>query len=152
MASLPKRPRLPRFSYRGLFAYSITLAAHNRNQYFREGEIVELLRPILEDCCRDLGFTLHGYCFMPDHLHLLVQGLSEQSDLRQFLTRFKQVSGYRFKALYGKRLWQPSYYDHVLRKGEEIQTVVRYILFNPVRAGLVDDFRKYPYSGSRYLK
>jgi len=89
---------------------------------------------------------------MPDHLHLLVQGLSGQSDLKRCISRFKQMSGYRFKRRYGKQLWQPSYYDHVLRKGEDIATVMKYILLNPVRAGLAEDFREYPYSNSKYAK
>jgi hypothetical protein len=46
------------------------------------------------------------------------------------------------------RLWQPQYYDHVLRDEEDTLRVARYIIVNPVRAGLVTSPRDYPFSGS----
>jgi hypothetical protein len=46
------------------------------------------------------------------------------------------------------KLWQPSYYDHVLRKDEDTLNVARYILDNPVRKGLVKHFLEYGFSGS----
>jgi len=58
------------------------------------------------------------------------------------------MSGYYFKNKYGVNLWHLSYYDHVIRNDEEIKTAARYILENPVRKGLVKDFRGYPFSGS----
>jgi len=39
-------------------------------------------------------------------------------------------------------------YDHVLRKEESIEGVARYILDNPVRKGLVSDYKEYPFSWS----
>jgi hypothetical protein len=48
----------------------------------------------------------------------------------------------------GRGLWQAGYYDRILRHDEDSLTVVRYILENPVRAGLVSRFSDYPYSGS----
>jgi len=41
-----------------------------------------------------------------------------------------------------------AYYDHVLRDEEDGMAVAHYIIANPVRAGLCDDVRAYPYSGS----
>jgi len=63
---------------------------------------------------------------------------------------FKQRSGYAYRRLTGDRevLWQKSYYDHVLRRDEDLSDAARYIWGNPVRAGLVDNARDYPYSGS----
>ncbi len=46
----------------------------------------------------------------------------------------------------GDELWQINYYDHVLRSDEATEKVARYILENPVRKGLVEDFRNYPFS------
>lgn len=44
--------------------------------------------------------------------------------------------------------WQKDYYDHIIRRPEDVQKHVRYILDNPVRKGLVDDWKKYPFKGS----
>jgi putative transposase len=84
---------------------------------------------------------------MPDHLHLLLAG-EENSSLKDFMKIFKQRSGFYFKQRYNAPLWQPSYYDHVSRKEESLEEVARYIFENPVRKGLVDDWREYPLLGS----
>jgi len=50
------------------------------------------------------------------------------------------------------KLWQPSFYDHVLRNDEDLPAVARYILNNPVRKGLVDHYTEYVFSGSLVFK
>jgi len=84
---------------------------------------------------------------MPDHLHLLMGG-RDRSDLREFMKDFKQVSAYNYKKEFNETLWQRSYHEHVLRCEEAVEDIAEYILNNPVRAGLVQDLRQYPYSGS----
>ncbi len=46
------------------------------------------------------------------------------------------------------QLWEANYYEHVLRNDEATRAVARYIVQNPVRKGIVEDYSKYPYSGS----
>ena len=89
-----------------------------------------------------------AYCFMPDHVHLLVEGLSEAADALAFVHRAKQLSAYEFSKTFGQRLWQPSFNDHILRDDEATLSVVRYIFENPVRAGLVKSPEDYPFLGS----
>ena len=106
-----------------------------------------------------MGFKVWAYCFMPDHLHLLVEGIAENADLKRFISLFKQVSGYKyvqnvtqcFNADEKPKLWQPGFYDHVLRKEEDLVEVARYIFNNPVRKGLVGHYSDYSYSGSLVL-
>ena len=85
---------------------------------------------------------------MPDHVHLLIEGCTETADARAFVHQAKQRAAYAFTQRWAARLWQPSYYDRVLRDDEETLAVARYILENPVRAGLVDSPTKYPFLGS----
>lgn len=85
---------------------------------------------------------------MPDHVHLLVQGKTGDADLKKFVTGFKQKSGYEFKRKYHRNLWHVSFYDPVLRKEENVLETIKYILNNPVRKGLVDDYKKYRLSGA----
>jgi len=96
---------------------------------------------------------------MPNHLHLLLEGNNDDSDLRKFIAAFKQTTGY-FYSIAEKRqgaetvskrkesLWQPSYYDHIVRNDEATMEILRYIANNPVRKGLVQNFLDYPYTGS----
>src|SRR5688572_8883696 len=60
---------------------------------------------------------------------------------RRVLFKWKQLAGYAHKRRTGELLWQPSYYDHVLRDDEETSSAVRYVLENPVRKGLVKTSR-----------
>jgi REP element-mobilizing transposase RayT len=85
---------------------------------------------------------------MPDHLHLLVMGTRPDAHLPRFVNIAKQHSGYEFAKATGSRLWDTGYYDRVLRDSEATEAVARYILSNPVRAGLVTSVADYPFLGS----
>ena len=85
---------------------------------------------------------------MPDHVHLLAAGGQPASDGRRFITRAKQFSGYHYQRVFKERLWQRYGYEHVLRAHEDLFRTARYILENPIRAGLVRSVRDYPYVGS----
>ena len=66
------------------------------------------------------SFPLPAFA-MPDHLHFLATANSSASDLAPFVSAFKQRTGYRYlKACRGK-LWQPQYYEHILREAEDLQ-------------------------------
>ncbi len=41
-------------------------------------------------------------------------------------------------------LWQKSFYNHALRKNEDVRAIARYIVSNPLRAGLVENIGDYP--------
>src|SRR5207249_4343010 len=83
-----------------------------------------------------------------DHLHLLIEAQSESSDCKRFIKDAKQFSGFYYKKAFSMKLWQRYGFERVLRDNEETLTVARYILENPVRAGLVARVEDYPYLGS----
>jgi REP element-mobilizing transposase RayT len=85
---------------------------------------------------------------MPDHVHVIATGVSAESDLRAFMDGWKQKTGHTHKHATSSRLWQGGYFDHILRAEEDRAAVIRYLLENPIRAGLVQELRKYPYWGS----
>jgi REP element-mobilizing transposase RayT len=85
---------------------------------------------------------------MPDHLHALIEGLAENSDLLKCTKMFRQRSGHSYRAQNDGRLWQEGYVDRFLRTEEATIDVARYVVGNPIRAGLCDDVREYPQLGS----
>ena len=85
---------------------------------------------------------------MPDHCHLLVEGRSEGSDVWRCAVDFKRKSGYWLVNNHSQAEWQKGFYDHILRQDEDLIRQVRYILGNPLRKGLVEDWQVYPYKGS----
>ncbi|OFW15886.1 MAG: hypothetical protein A3H29_11995 [Acidobacteria bacterium RIFCSPLOWO2_02_FULL_67_21] len=88
---------------------------------------------------------------MPDHVHLLVEGTTLESDVRRFVKRTKQRSGQVYSRTNEHRLWDEGYYDRVLRSDTDVREVARYIVWNPVRAGLSSTPGEYPYLGSDLL-
>jgi putative transposase len=145
----PRRPgRILGFDYVGYHRYSLTTCTRHRKPFFTDPSLVESILANIRQCCDVNQFALFAYCFMPDHLHLLVEGRAENSDLQQFMSRWKQSTGFSHKKRTGEFLWQESYFDHVLRDDEETWRAARYILENPVRKCLVANFQEYPFSGS----
>jgi putative transposase len=140
-------PRLRSFDYAGPYAYFITCATYQKRPYFKTKEIVDVVLPVLRQSGEKNDFGIYAYCFMPDHLHILLVG-EGKSSLHRFMKTFKQESSFAFTRAHAGLLWQRSYYDHVLRKEEELEDVALYILNNPVRKRLVDDYKSYAFAGS----
>ena len=143
-----KRTRLKDFDYRGYYRYFLTLCTSHKTPILGDASIVEWLTNVLVDKSKHHGFKIWAYCFMPDHLHLLIEGTTANSDMRRFISGYKQLTGFSLKKKIGQSLWQMNYFDHVLRKEEDTLNVTRYILNNPVRRGLVDDYKDYKHLGS----
>jgi len=141
-------PRLKEFSYTGLHRYSLTICVRQRKPVFVSHESVELVLAQLVHTASRNQFAVIAYCFMPDHLHLLVESITDDSNLTEFVRVFKQCSSYHWKTAFGHHLWQRSYFEHVLRDDESPVKAARYILGNPLRAGMVESVEDYPFLGS----
>ncbi len=136
------------FTYVGKYRYSLRFCTHQRNRVFVSDEPVTLVLGQILRAADECGFAVVVYCFMPDHLHLLVEGETGDSDCKRFIMRAKQFSGFYYSQRFGIRLWQRYGFERVLREAEPTESVARYILENPVRAGLVARPGEYPYLGS----
>jgi REP element-mobilizing transposase RayT len=121
-----------------------------RKPFFLTTTHAELSLDALEVSRQKHRATIHAYCVMPDHFHVLV-GLPEGGSLQKFVRLFKQLSGYHLKQVIGDFAWQTSYYDHVLRNEETIHDVAIYIWQNPVEEGLAATWEEYPFSGPQAL-
>jgi putative transposase len=144
------RPRrLEAADYKGYRAYFLTICTHNRTRPFTDAAIVApVLRQFLRVAAGQRVEVL-AYCFMPDHLHLIVMAHGVNTDLQRFVRLPKQCSGFAFTRATGRRLWQDSYFDRTLRNVEELPALVEYIIRNPLRAGLVRAPTDYPHWGSQ---
>jgi putative transposase len=136
------------FDYLGPRQYFLTFCTYSRIRCFVTDDAVATVRTQVERAAAEQDIALIAYCYMPDHVHFLAEGKAENSDCLQFIARGKQFSGYHYRAKFNHRLWQRYGYEHALRSHEEAISVARYIMENPVRAGLVERIEDYPYSGS----
>jgi putative transposase len=147
----PRRPRLTEQQYLGRCRYSLTLCTSGRHKAFIDKDAVTLTLSQILRAGKEHRFALTAYCFMPDHVHLLVEGCAPHCNLERYVHAAKQFSGFAYARHAERRLWQHSYFDHALRGNESTQRAVRYILENPIRAGLVRIVDEYPFSGSETL-
>ncbi len=140
--------RLPGFAYRGCHRYFLTYGTFARTRVFVARDPVAQVSAQFLRAAVEQRFQILTYCFMPDHVHLLVEAMDDASDGKAFIARSKQYSGFHFKTRTGCRLWQRDSFERVLRDTEGSLAVSRYILANPVRGGLVTAPFDYPFSGS----
>jgi len=85
---------------------------------------------------------------MPDHLHLILQGQDEQSDLYATILDFKHSGGIYLWQSHSHCHLQKNFYDHLIRSANELATQLTYVAENPIRRGLVSRWQDYPFTGS----
>lgn len=125
--------------------YLITFCTHNRHKILTGSVAIALSRYISKVTVKkDHQFLC--WVVMPDHVHLLVQ-LGAYESLSELMRRIKASSSIALKRMAGVtgKVWQSGYHDRTIRKEEDLKGVARYIVANPIRAGLVKSVRYYPY-------
>ena len=104
----------------------------------------QLLRLFDESC-----FECDVLVIMPDHLHFIAHKKDSQSRERLYdLVRLlKSKSLYLLKKanVVVRTFWQHGYYEHVIRNERDWTEKARYVLDNPIKAGLVASHQDYPY-------
>jgi putative transposase len=147
----PKRksPRLKDYDYTTSNAvFFLTSRARFNRQVFKNSDFnLQCINYIKEET-RRLGHAVYVFCLMPEHLHLLSNPLESGISITQYMdgliskiTRLSWSYGF-----FGK-LMQRSFYDHIVRKEEDLRRIAEYILNNPVRRGLVQKWEDYLYCG-----
>ena len=146
---MPNRPgRLPGFQYLGFNSYFLTICTDHRLRAFDDLEFGRWAIDQLLMQARARSFAVIAYCLMPDHVHLLVRGQAVTSDLRSFILSWNTRTAFAWRQRYGGRLWQSGYFDRVLREDDHPYSVARYILMNPVKAGLAPTPADYALCGT----
>lgn len=140
--------RLPCHDYSESRPYHVTWGTlHRARSLCREGLARAVIQCMEAEAAR-ASVDLHVYCVMPDHVHVLLTP-RDGANVVRFVQAVKSRATRAHWALGGEgRLWQRGFYDHVLRREESTPRIAEYILANPVRAGLVEDPRAYPFSRS----
>jgi len=93
------------------------------------------------------GYHLCCYCIMPNHVHIVVALPDNAPPLAKTLQALKGYSSFQANKLLGLNdaFWQAESYDHIVRP-DELERIISYVLENPVKVGLVDEWQKWPYS------
>jgi len=126
--------------------YHLTTTTLHRQPVFNDPYAARvLIRALRAEEERGRAHTL-AFVVMPDHLHWLVE-LADSATLASVVGDVKSVTAHRL----GGHLWQAGYYDHALRRDEDVRTLERYMIANPLRAGLVERLGDYPHWDAIWL-
>ncbi len=147
-----KHIRLPRALYHQIGAVcSVTVCVRDRRPLFADGDVAGGMINVLGCHAAKTGVPVYAYCVMPDHIHLVL-GPSPSTDIIDFVGQYKNLAQ---RAAWSRGVtgsfWQRRFWDHFLRKDEQLEQVISYVLNNPVRRGMVSNWREYGFSGSLAL-
>ncbi|MBQ2279320.1 MAG: transposase [Clostridia bacterium] len=150
-----KHPRLSNYDYSAAGAYFITICTQNRKRLFSDIEKTDENPPLVQltafgKIAEDQLFQLEERypfvrigCFviMPDHIHVLIQLISRgaeenpRTDLNGIICAYKSlvVRQIQNEYRYYDKIFQTSYFEHVLRNRQDYEETEKYIRNNPVR-------------------
>ncbi|RQW28246.1 transposase [Rhodobacteraceae bacterium CH30] len=133
-------------------AYLLTSVTRERLPVFADFRCVRLLVRTLQQADQLGRSQTLAFVVMPDHLHWLLQLGS--CSLALLMNQVKAQSACAVNAYCqckGRAVWQKGFHDHALRHEEDLAAVARYIVANPLRAGLVQRIGDYPHWDAVWL-
>lgn len=138
--------RRPRLFAPGLL-YHVIVRGNHRQKTFRTRRDYEAYFERLARYRQKHKVSLHAYCLMPNHVHLLLE--CSRTPLAKFMQGLQQSYTQYFNLSHCKvgHLFQGRYKAIICERDEYLLELVRYIHLNPVRAKLVKSVEQYPYSG-----
>jgi putative transposase len=141
-------PRLPREYYQGDSVVHWTLPVFDRATGWLSDPFHSNFRELMLHAAVREGLFCPVYCLMPDHIHLLWMGLRLDSDQRNGMAFLRT----HLKPLLAPAKFQPQAHDHVLRAEDRRKNAFaqgcRYILENPIRAGLAERVSDWKFMGA----
>lgn len=141
-------PRLARIVIPGL-PHHVTQRGVRRERVFFGPEDHLAYRRLLAAAARKSGTEIWAYCFMPNHIHLIVVP-SIADGLRQTLAdpQRRYAIAINRRQGWSGHLWQARYGSLVMDE-RHLANAVRYVSLNPVRAKLVKRAEDWPWSSVR---
>jgi putative transposase len=124
--------------------YLLTTVVAYRRPLFKDVDLAREVSRCIHDPHTWGDARLLCWVLMPDHWHGLVQ-LGERDSLALVMNRFKARTAKKLHCIQANVVWERGFHDRALRNHEDVHGVARYIVSNPVRAGLTDGVLAYPY-------
>lgn len=126
--------------------YHVILRGINRQIIFEDDQDFQKLLETLRDNKEKSGYEIYAYCFMSNHIHLLIKEGTEE--LGTVFKRIGVTYVYWYNWKYNRRghLFQDRYKSEAVENDSYFLTVLRYIHQNPLKAGMVNKISEYPWS------
>jgi len=126
--------------------YHITSRGDRREAiYLDDGDREDFL-DLLGAVCRRFNWTVHSYCLMTNHYHLLVE--TPDANLSQGMRQLNGVYTQSFNRRHSRvgHVFQGRFKGILVQKSAYLLELSRYVVLNPVRAGMVEDAGDWPWS------
>lgn len=132
--------------------YFVTTVVNNRLPIFESFQLARMLVQCMKETHNKYDFTFICWVIMPDHVHWLIQ-LKSSARLELIIKHLKANSAIRLNRFLNRSgsFWQENYYDHAVRREENVRKFARYVLANPIRAGLVTRIEQYSHWDAIFL-
>ena len=132
-------------------AYLLTAVTYQRYPTFQDWRLARLLIAEMRRLHDQQLVHSLAWVVMPDHLHWLVQ--LQAMPLPKLVLQLKSRSAIAINKARNAsgRVWQKGFHDHALRREEDLTATARYIVANPLRAGLVQRVGDYPHWDAIWL-
>jgi len=139
-------PRKPRIEKNG-FYHVINRGVAKNSIYLDNDDFLKFLE-ILQDASQDYDFEVYSYCLMSNHYHLLMQIKKENLSIimQKINSRYSVYFNHRYKRV--GPLWQGRFKSWFVYDESYLQTLVRYIEFNPIKANITTKIGKYKWAMS----
>lgn len=126
--------------------YHVTLRGNHRQPIFFAAGDRDLLDRIVNETLDEYAARLHGYCWMTNHVHMLLQVADKPlgNVMLRIASTYARTVQHRFQTT--GHLFERRYHALIVDADAYLLTLLRYIHFNPVRAGLVADPSAYAWS------
>jgi len=126
--------------------YHITSRGNARQDIFLHEKDYRTFLEVLCEVVEDFKWILHAYCLMPNHYHLLVE--TPEANLSRGMRQLNGVYTQKFNFRYHRvgHLFQGRYKAILVNKDQYLLELSRYIVLNPVRAGLIKRPEEWPWS------
>lgn len=127
----------------------VTTTTLNRKRILTTDAFHILCCQVWAETQKNQGWLVGRYVIMPDHVHFFCAPATNAKSLSVFVGKWKEwtAKNAHSQLQFPKPLWQPEFFDHVLRAEESYEEKWNYVRSNPVRAGLVTNSEEWPYQG-----
>jgi len=142
--------RKGRFSEAGRI-YLVTFTTHRRAPRFLEWRHASVVAASLASSLNWGSAVLLCWVLMPDHWHGLLELGDQPLDRVVGRAKARATLDWHARGSGEGLLWARGFHDHALRGEDDLLRSARYIVANPVRAGLVRSIRQYPYWDALWL-
>jgi len=127
--------------------YHIITRGNQKQTVFRDSEDFQRYLLLLEKYKRKFRFKLYCFCFMPNHVHLIIE-VENPQELQRLMKGLNLSYSLYFNIKYNKvgHLWQDRFKSKIIEKDDYFLECINYIEANPVRASIVNSISEYPWN------